>query len=334
MIAAIVQFVIASGVVVAAAIVLTHFSDLIAKTTGLGHLIVGSVLLAAATSLPELSVNLAIINLDLPDMAMGGLIGSSLFNLGILGIADLSYKTRGAVFSRKSVETALPGVVSIAMTAVVGIGIFVGGRVGAVEFGGIGVFSFALLVAYLLGLRLIYRDQLSQKKSKSAGEEMSDESKSKAVIRAVTGFLIAAIVIIVAAPYTASAAETIAKASGLGETFVGTTMVALATSLPELVTCIAAVRIGAMNLAIGNVFGSNTFNLLLLIPLDLAYPGSLVGSVDSIHLLTCMFVMMVTAIVIVGQLYRVESRTWLVEPDAALVLIIVLAGLALIYFCR
>ena len=334
MIAAIVQFLIASGIVVAAAIVLTRFSDQIAKVTRLGHLIVGSVLLAAATSLPELSVNWAIISLDLPNMAVGGLIGSSLFNLGILGVADLANKTRGSVFSRKSVESALPGVVSIAMTAVIGIGIFVGGRIGSFEVFGVGVFSLVLLTSYLLGMRLIYFDQLSQKKAKSAEEDLSDEKNSKTAIRAVTGFLVAAFVIIIAAPYSASAAETIAQQSGLGETFVGTTMVALVTSLPELVTCIAAVRIGAMNLAIGNVFGSNTFNLLLLIPLDVAYPGSLIGSVDLIHVLTCMFVMVITAVVILGQLYRVESRTWLIEPDAAIVLLMVFAGLALIYVCK
>ena len=334
MIAAVIQFVIASGVVVVAAIFLTRFSDQIAKVTGLGHLIVGSVLLAAATSLPELSVNLAIISLDLPNMAVGGLIGSSLFNLGILGIADLSNKTRGAMFSRKSVESALPGVVSIAMTAVIGIGIFVGDQIGSFEFLGVGIFSFVLLGSYLVGMRLIYRDQLSQKKVKTAEEEISEKNNSKMAIRAVTGFLVAAIVVIIAAPYSASAAETIAQESGLGETFVGTTLVALVTSLPELVTCIAAVQMGAMNLAIGNVFGSNTFNLLLLIPLDVAYPGALIGSVNSIHILTCMFVMLVTAVVILGQLYRVETRTWLIEPDAALVLLMVLAGLALIYFCK
>ena len=126
----------------------------------------------------------------------------------------------------------------------------------------------------------------------------------------------------------------IASGSGLGDTFIGTTIVALATSLPELVACIAAVRIGAMNLAIGNVFGSNILNMLLLIPLDIIHPGSLLGSVTITHVLTCMFVVLVTATVIVGQLYRVESRKLLVEPDAALVLILVTISLVLIYFCK
>jgi cation:H+ antiporter len=110
--------------------------------------------------------------------------------------------------------------------------------------------------------------------------------------------------------------------------------VALATSLPELVSCIAAARIGAINLAIGNVFGSNTFNLLLLIPLDVAHPGPIIAAIEPIHLLTCLFVVLITSIVIIGQLYRVESRILLIEPDALLVLLLVTASLVLIYYCK
>ncbi len=222
------------------------------------------------------------------------------------------------------------------MTAVIGIGILVGNQLGSYEVGGIGLFSLMILVTYTLGLRVIYRDQQGnqQPPADSPVEHLESERSPKAVVHSVVGFLIASMVIIISAPYSASAAETIAKLSGLGETFVGTTMIALATSLPELVACIAAVRMGAMDLAIGNVFGSNTFNLLLMIPLDAAYPGSLVGSVDTIHLLTCMFVILVTSVVIIGQLYRVESRVLLVEPDAALILLLVTTGLALIYFCK
>lgn len=330
---AIVQFVIASGVIVAAAILLARFADQFAEITGFGHLVVGSILLAAATSLPELSVNWSIVYLGMPNMAVGGLIGSSLFNLGILALADLTHRERGVTFSRKAVQHALPGVVSIGMTAIVGIGIFVGNRVGSREVFGIGLFSYFMLAAYLLGLRLIYRDQQTPKREFDE-EARNTENGSAALVKAISGFVIAAVAILIASPYSAAAADTISESTGLGDTFVGTTLVAIATSLPELTACIAAARMGAINLAIGNVFGSNTFNLLLLVPLDIAHPGSLIGAVAPIHLLTCMGVMLVTSVVIVGQLYRVESRTLLIEPDALLVLILVVACLALVFFCR
>lgn len=335
MISAIFEFTLFSGIVVIAAIFLTRYSDRFARATGLGHLLVGSIFLAAATSLPELSMNWAIIRLDLPDMAIGGLIGSSLFNLAILAIADLAHKTRGLAFSRKSIENSLPGVISIAMTAVVGIGVFIGNEIGSLEFLGVGIFAYVLLLTYLIGLRLIYHDQ-NVEALKNTGNNASGQKKkpSREIINSLTGYIVCAVIIIIVAPQAADSAERIAAGSGLGDTFIGTTIVALATSLPELVACIAAVRMGAINLAIGNVFGSNTFNMLLLIPLDVAHPGSLLGSVAMTHLLTCMFVVLVTATVIVGQLYRVESRKFLVEPDAALILILVTISLVLIYFCK
>ena len=344
MTAAIIQFALSSFVIVVAATLLTRFADAIAQATGLGHLIVGSVLLATATSLPELSVNWAVVKLGLPNMAVGGLVGSSLFNLGILAVADLSHKERGLMFSRRSLENALPGVVSIGMISLVGVGIFVGDRVDSLEFGGLGLFTIALLVSYLLGLRMIYHDQriglreavdpvVELNVAIEPSEDMRQERRIVAV-RAALGFIVTAVVIVVVAPYSASAAGTIASASGLGTTFIGTTLVAAATSLPEFVACIAAVRMGAMNLAVGNVFGSNIFNLVLLIPLDFAFDGPLLGAVSMTHLLTCLLVVLVTAVVILGGLYRIESRTLLIEPDAGLILLLVVGGLALVYFCK
>ena len=87
------------------------------------------------------------------------------------------------------------------------------------------------------------------------------------IMMAVAGYLGAALLIFLAAPYLAQAAAQIAAETGLGDTFVGTTLVALATSLPELVATIAAMRMGSLDLAIGNIFGSNAFNMLLLVPL-------------------------------------------------------------------
>lgn len=333
---AFVQFAVASTVLVAAAIVLTRFADTFARATRLGHLFVGSILLAGATSLPELSVNISIIKLDMPNMAVGGLLGSSLFNLGILALADLTHKARGYVFSRRSVETALAGVVSIGMTAIVGVGIFTGGVLESNDLAGLGISSLVLLTAYLLGIRLIYHDQLSKtaRAAKPAASGRMSRKRSAIIVRSLAGFAVSTIIILVTAPYSASAAGEIAEASGLGNTFIGTTLVALATSLPELVTCISAVRMGAMSLAIGNIFGSNTFNLVLLVPLDLVHPGPLIESVSVTHVLTCMLVVVITATAIIGQLYRVETRKMFVEPDAALILLLVAAGMILVYFCN
>jgi cation:H+ antiporter len=152
--------------------------------------------------------------------------------------------------------------------------------------------------------------------------------------RAIAGFAIAALTVLAAGPYLAEAAGKIAELSGLGNTFVGTTLVALCTSLPELAASYAAIRIGAHDLAIGNVFGSNAFNMLLFLPLDLAFPGSLFAAVSPAHAVSIFAAIVATSVVIMGQLYSVESRTRLLEPDAIIVIAIILAGLAIVYYAR
>lgn len=119
--------------------------------------------------------------------------------------------------------------------------------------------------------------------------------------------------------------------SGLGRSFVGTMFVAFRTSLPELVTSLTVVRLGAPDLALGNIFGSNLFNMVLLVPLDLVHPGPLLSAVAPIHALTFLATILVTTIAVMGQFYRVERRIHPIEPDALLVVILVVMAQALIY---
>jgi cation:H+ antiporter len=138
-------------------------------------------------------------------------------------------------------------------------------------------------------------------------------------------------VIVVAAPSLAEAAGKIAELTGLGGTFVGTTLVAFSTSLPELVSSLAALRMGAPDLAIGNIFGSNVFNMVLLLPIDIAYSGPLFADVSPVHALTGMAVIVITSLVVMGQLYQVERRVRLVEPDGVLILALVVASLVMVF---
>ena len=171
----------------------------------------------------------------------------------------------------------------------------------------------AVAVAYAFGTRLVYYDQRAAAVD-STETKRRDGSPTMSLRIAAAGYVVAATVIPITAPLLASAAGELAAVTGLGGTFVGTTLVALATSLPELVATLTAVRMGSFDLAIGNVFGSNAFNMLLLAPLDLAQPGSLLAAVSTTHALTCLAVILITSVVILGQLYRVERRVCLSNP--------------------
>lgn len=333
MLFAIIQFVALAAVIIAAGTMLARFADGIAEATGLGRLLIGSVLLAGATSLPELTVDISAVRLNLPDMAMGDLLGSSLMNLLILAALDLTHYSGGKMLSRTAAAHALSGLFSIALTGIVGLGLLTARKAEHWTFLGVHAWVWVVALGYGLGVRMVFLDQrIATRTAEEQGTVPEDAPPAMPLWKAALGFLIAALVIVLTGPFLAHAAGTIAELSGLGNTFVGTTLVALCTSLPELAASYAAIRIGAVDLAVGNVFGSNAFNMLLFLPLDFAFPGALFAAVSPAHTISAFAVIVASSVVIIGQLYHVERRTRFLEPDAIAVIIIIIAALAMIYY--
>ena len=274
----------------------------------------------------------AVLREGLPDLAVGDLLGSSLMNLLILAALDFGRRSGGRMLSRMSAAHALSATMAILLTAIVAAAILVPFEH---HFLGVGVGVWVVVIVYVLGVRLTYFDQRFA--AEVAGEKpVPPEVAGRrfGVRTAAVGFAVAAAVIFVAAPFLANAAGTIARLSGIGSTFIGTTLVAIATSLPELVSTFAAVRIGAHDLAVGNVFGSNAFNMVILLPVDIAHPGALLADVSEAHAITALAVIIVSAVAVLGILYRAEKRIWVIEPDALLVVLLVVGALGLLYAMR
>jgi cation:H+ antiporter len=329
-------FALLAAVVAAAGTVLAMSADRIAEATGLGRMLVGSLLLAGATSLPELTVDLAAVRAGQADLAVGDLLGSSLVNLLILALVDLAIRSRGGMLSREAASHALSGTLSMALAAIVGMAILTAGRLPAATAFNIGGWSWAILAAYVLGARTIFIDQRisARAAAKTALPPRSPDSHPAGwmkVAAPAAAFVAAAAVLLVTGPRLAHAAADLADRTGLGGTFVGTTLVALTTSLPEAVASIAAVRIGAFDLVVGNVFGSNVFNMVLFLPLDAVHDGPLFAAVSPLHAVTALATILATAIAVLGQLYHVERRMRVIEPDAVLVLLVVLGSLWLVF---
>ena len=330
---AFVQFLISAAVIVVAGSFLTRYADAIAELTGLGRVLVGSILLAGATSLPELTVDIRAVRTGLANLAVGDLIGSSMFNLLILALLDLSHRQRGRLFSRAASAHALSATVSLALTAMAGLSILISGQLGNPSLLHVSAGSLAILILYLFSVRMIFFDQRVSAQQAGLADHAPHVPKMS-LRRALIGFAIAAGAVFVAGPFVADAAGEIAERTGLGTTFVGTTLVAFTTSLPELVATTAAVRIGAFDLAAGNIFGSNAFNMVLLVPLDIASPGPLMADLSTNHAVTCLVVILATSVTVMGQLYQVEKRRWFIEPDAAVVLALIAGALVLLYNLR
>ena len=329
---AVLQFIIAAAFVIAAGGLLARAAERIADLAGLGRLLVGSILLAGATSLPELAVDISAARRGLDNVAVGDLLGSSLFNLLILAIADLVHARRGAMLTKLSQAHALSGLLAVMLTALVGMMILV--KPGAApSLGGVGLGSMAIAVAYLLGVRLVFRDQ-RVRAALTVREPSEAGVRREGLAGAIARFAVAALVILVAAPFVAEAAGEIAERSGLGDTFVGTTLVAASTSLPELVATIAAVRMGSFDLAVGNVFGSNTFNMAMLLPIDACSDGPLLSSIAPTHALTAFWVVIVTSVALMSIVYQEPRRRRFIEPDALAIIALFCGALLTVYFSR
>lgn len=320
------QFALAAAVIVVAGTFLTKYGDALGERTGLGRTLAGVVLLASATSLPELSVDCNLARLGAVDTAVGDLLGSSLFNLLILAGLDLAHRAPKRMLSSIAAAHALSAAMSMALTAVCLLAIL---NPMPRTLLGIGPGPLLLGICYLLGLRLVYYDQQYERRTNPT--HAFDEQDYPSLRTAAIGFGLAALVILLAAPRLAAAADGLADATGLGGTFIGTTLVAFSTSLPELVTTYAAVRAGAFDLAVGNILGSNSFNMVILLPVDAFYEGSLLAAASRSHATTAACAILVTAVATLGILYRMEKRYWIVEPDALLVIGMVLASFGLVY---
>jgi cation:H+ antiporter len=333
MLVQILLFLALSAVIVTAGTYLARFGDALGGRIGLGRTLAGMLLLATATSLPEFAVDASAAWLGAPDLAIGDLLGSCLFNLLILAVLDMLYRTGGAMLSRKSAAHALAAVSCILLTGTAVFFLLLGDRAHWGAFR-LGPGSVAIVVVYAACARLIFFDQQYQlaHAEPEAGDSADRPVPQMTFRQVLAAYLASAAVILAAAPFLANTADELARRTSLGGTFFGTIFVALATSLPEISSCRAAVRIGAFDLAVGNILGSNSFNILLLAAVDVFYGGHLLASSSPTHAVTGLAVILITAVVTLGLLYRAERRLWLIEYDAALVVLLTLGAFGVVYW--
>jgi cation:H+ antiporter len=316
---------LASGIVVVlAGIALARHADAIAGATRIGRLWVGSVLLAGATSLPELTTDVFAVRLGATDLAVGDLFGSSMANMLILAIIDL-LPPRGRVLREAAFDHALAASLAIALNTVAAVLVVLRPET---SLWGVGPGSVVLFIGYLAGTRSVYRHAARERPRTSVAPA---ERPRTALRPALIGFGGAAVAVFAAAPAFAWSAKGIAEISGLGNTFVGTWLVGLATSLPELVASIAAIRMGAFDLAVGNLFGSNALNMAIFLALDLAQPGNLFATIDPNHALSALAAVILMSVGLAAIVYRARRRFAMLEPDSLLILAAYVAAIWMLY---
>lgn len=309
-----VQFGICTLLVILVGSRLSFYGDVIAEKSGLGRVWIGSVLIGAATSLPELATGLsAVVLLKEPNLAVGGIVGSCLFNLVILALADVVYRER-PLLSRVTKGQMLSASLSLIMMGIAAFALVLSRWVRLPVFGGMQVPSWLILVIYLVGYRFIMVYE--------RGEFHSEDNYARfSASRAYWVFGLLAICMVGLSVWLAYLGEGISRVTGWNTCFVGAIFLAVVTSMPELVVSCTAVRLGAVDLAVGNVFGSNAFNMAILAFYDLAFVGNFWGSLSLLHLLGLISAMVITGVTLLAMVYPRERSVLEVGWETPLILV-------------
>ncbi len=190
-------------------------------------------------------------------------------------------------------------------------------------------FTLIIFSVYLFAMRGIFKYEQAELLLETAPgvTEQNTDNRAAALKKAIGLYAVNALIVIGAAVFLPYFGEHIATQTGLGNSFFGTLFLAAATSLPELVVSLAALRIGALDLAVGNLLGSNVFNIFILGIDDVFYrEGSLFNAISPSHLLSVFFTIIMTAVVGLGLLFKPKKKQfWLLSLDTFIILLLYVA---------
>ncbi|MGB2814714.1 MAG: hypothetical protein WBC50_03910 [Dehalococcoidales bacterium] len=274
-----------------------RYGDVIAEKTGLGGVWIGLVLIAALTSLPELFTGISAVTLvDAPGLTIGNLLGANMFNLFNLALLDLVHRN-SSVLTAVGKTHRLTGIFSLIMVLSIAGFILISSRFHTMDIGWIGWYTPFILLLYFVFARILYRYEQRHPSLKETEFEYADKSLRHIYLY----FSIAAVFIIGAGIWLPFIGDEIAGVYGWGQSFVGSLFLAFSTTLPEITVSFAAMRIGAKDLAVANLIGSNLFNLTIIPIDDLLYvKGPVLAAVAETHLVTACAVVLMTTVFILG----------------------------------
>lgn len=283
---------------------------MIAEKSGLGRAWIGLVLMASVTSLPELITGISSVTFaNVPNIALGDIMGSCVFNLSIIALMDILHGP-SPIFSKAEHGHVLTAGFGVILIGIASISIL--SNTNTPYMGHIGIYTPAIILIYLIAVRNLFlfeRRRLADFVDKMA-EVVQYEQIS--VMKAIGIYSVNALFIVGAATWLPFIGDRLADETGLGRTFIGSIFIALTTSLPELVVSVSALKIGATDMAIANLFGSNIFNIFILAIDDIFYgEGPILSHVSLNHAATGIIAIIMTGIAIVSLTYRLERKTFL-----------------------
>lgn len=297
------------GVIGVAGARLSRYGDIIAERSGLSRGWVGLVLLATVTSLPELVTGVTSVTLaNVPDIAVADILGSCVFNLAIIVALDFLYRQE-SIYTRARQGNVLSAGYGVLLIGFAGFNLLLYRDADFPTLGHIGLYSPVFVLLYLLAMRSLYRYERGN--LSDYVEERAERYRDISLNQAIGAYALAAVGVVAAGIWLPYLAGDLAEAMQWEHSFVGTLFVAAITSAPEVVVTVAALRMGAVDLAIGNLFGSNLFNIAILAIDDLLYlRGPLFAHVSLSHAASAFSAMMMSGVAVIGLVLRPSSRVF------------------------
>jgi cation:H+ antiporter len=324
-------FVVGTATLWFAATRLALYADVIATRFDLGQAVVGVLLLAGITSLPEIATSFSAAATGEASLAVNNLLGSVALQIAILAVADLVFDKRALTSIVPDSIVMLQGSINVVLLAAVAAAVLYTDRLVL----GAGLWTWGLAAAAFYGLRKIAvggrrhpwvtRDL---DETRNDHRPTLDDSNARLVIKTTA----AGLAILVGGFVAARSASALAEQTGLGASFMGVALLAFATSLPEVSTVFAAMRRGLYTMAISDILGTNILNVALLFGIDIIASGEpvlqRVGVFSAIGSLICV---VVTGLFLMGLAERRDRTIWRMGIDSAAVLVVYTGGLAILY---
>lgn len=308
---------------------ITRYVDAIARRTGIGQAFAGMLLLGGVTSLPELATATAAATSGNALLTINDLLGSASINVVLLAVGDFFYGRNALTSVAGRAVTLMQGTLGMILLALVGLAIAVTDVV--IPLVGAGVSTVILAAACVQALRITRRFERAntwQPVQAVQDEEWQADDVALSTARLAVLTAVAALAIMLGGVTLAMTGDAIATTTGLGSSIVGFALVGFCTSLPELSSVLAALKLRRYQLAIGDIFGTNLFNIQILFFGDLFYrEGALLNAAGRFEIAASLLAIVLTGIFVAGLLERRNRTIGRVGTDSALVIAVFVAGL-------
>ena len=313
------QFALCALLIARAGYMLSVSADALAQAYGWGRGWVGLALLATVTSLPELACGIsAVAIVGEPNLAVGNALGACVVNLLFLAVVDVMQRDQ-PLYQEASPTHILSAGFGVVMLGFVALSLLTAREVPTLLH--VGIYSPGLLMLYLLALKAVHGHEALHLPARGGppsamqtgpGHVVADrDTQDLKAKRRVEWrrFATASLVVLAAGIWLPEVANRLAEAAGLSTSFVGTVLMSLVTTLPEIAVTLGALRVGALDMAIGNLLGSNLFNVVVLSVGDLFYlNGPLLTGVSAVHASSAVTALVMSGLVIVGLVMRPRGR--------------------------